>query len=264
MLSHQFLENISLSPFPINTGKRASKFAIWLDKRRKSLMEEEIDLPLDLQCGDIFHLCALVSRGELALMPHLPEEGVGEAEDSRTSKRRADTSEDYDGENSKRMRTSWPTEGEIISRREKGFPGIRLSLGCVTLPRIHALEYFKDEESHAIGVPFQKVRNNALDNITDVCVTGISSGFDESNPSKDVIGSGDRIHSALVDNKSPWEAMASYAEHLYSSSSDGKQSSFDPMFFKTICSKIQKSGDQGLSMKEISKVLSVPGNYIFF
>lgn len=264
MLSHQFLENISLSPFPINTGKRASKFAIWLDKRRKSLMEEEIDLPLDLQCGDIFHLCALVSRGELALTPHLPEEGVGEAEDSRTSKRRADTSEDYDGENSKRMRTSWPTEGEIISRREKGFPGIRLSLGCVTLPRIHALEYFKDEESHAIEVPFQKVRNNALDNITDVCVTGISSGFDESNSSKDVIGSGDRIHSALVDNKSPWEAMASYAEHLYSSSSDGKQSSFDPMFFKTICSKIQKSGDQGLTMKEISKVLSVPGNYIFF
>lgn len=228
-------------------------------------MEGEIDLPVDLQCGDIFHLCALVSRGEVSLTPYLPEEGVGEAEDSRTSKRKSDASDDCGGDNIKRMRTSHPNDNEIITRREKGFPGIRISLSCVTLPRIHALEMFKGADSHDMKLPCQGDRDNSVDSTIDLSVTKMSSGFDECHPSKDIIDSRDTIQSTLADNKSPWDTMARYADYLSCSDSGGKiKYPFDPELFKIICSEIQNSGDQGLSMKEISEVLNLPGKHIFF
>jgi general transcription factor 3C polypeptide 1 len=71
------LHGISKSKFPINTGKRAAKFTSWLHKKEKDLMERGINLAEELHCGDIFHLFALVSSGELSISPHLPDEGVG-------------------------------------------------------------------------------------------------------------------------------------------------------------------------------------------
>ncbi|MCD7452654.1 hypothetical protein HAX54_017714 [Datura stramonium] len=49
-------------------------------------------------CGDVFHLCALLSSGELSIAPCLPDEGVGELEDSRISKRKYDDSEFSDSD----------------------------------------------------------------------------------------------------------------------------------------------------------------------
>ncbi|XWS16177.1 hypothetical protein CRYUN_Cryun34aG0062600 [Craigia yunnanensis] len=60
---------------------------------RIDLIVGEINLTADLQCGDIFHLFSLVSSGELSVSPCLPDEGVGEAEDLRSLKRRAEDNE---------------------------------------------------------------------------------------------------------------------------------------------------------------------------
>ncbi|KAL0354483.1 UNVERIFIED_CONTAM: hypothetical protein Sradi_3895200 [Sesamum radiatum] len=164
-------------------------------------MEEGVDVPSNLQCGEVITLCALVSSGELSITPCLPDEGVGEAEDNRTSKRKCDSSELDGGEISKRSKTSFAGEGEIISRREKGFPD----------------EYVRE-----------------------------------------ILDSGRMTCPALDVSESPWEAMTSYAEFVMSSCSYEVKCSFlHPHFFKSLYSAIQKSGDNGLSMKEIRKVLNI-------
>ncbi|CAN6558700.1 unnamed protein product [Malus baccata var. baccata] len=119
-LSPQFFSNIFRSPFPTDSGKRAAKFARWLHKREKDLTEGGIHLSTDLKCGDFFHLFALVSSGRLSISPHIPD-GVGEAEDLRSSKRKTGSDESL---NSKRLKYS----SDNLSRREKGFPGIMVSV----------------------------------------------------------------------------------------------------------------------------------------
>ncbi|KAH7865207.1 hypothetical protein Vadar_003673 [Vaccinium darrowii] len=90
ILSQQFLQTISSSPFPTNTG--------------------------NLQCGDVFHLCALLSSGEWLISPCLPDDGVGEAEDSKTLKRKFDISGVCSGDGAKKLKSSSAGEGEVISR----------------------------------------------------------------------------------------------------------------------------------------------------
>lgn len=258
-LSQHFMHSISLSPFPPNAGKRASKFTSWLDKREMDMMEEEIHLPADLQCGDIFHLCALISLGQLSITPYLPEDGIGEAEDSRTSKRKNDSSA-FCGDKSKRLKTSISGEGEIVSRREKGFPGIRLALSRMTVPRMCTLELFKDKDGIGVSLSCEEDQNN-FPGLQSGCT---SSHSDECNSLKKVKDNWGIDHAAAAANKSPWESMTSYAEHLISSFYNEERSSpFHPELFRTICSAIQKSGDQGLSMEEVSRVLNIAGNHMF-
>ncbi|KAG5103420.1 hypothetical protein JHK84_048389 [Glycine max] len=126
-LSQHFLQSVSKSPFPFNTGKQAVKFSAWLEERGKDLTEVGANLAEDLQCGDIFHLLALVSSGELSISPFLPDNGVGEAEDLRSAKRKYDTTESSYSDKAKKSKSFFGVEGEIISRREKGFPGIIIS-----------------------------------------------------------------------------------------------------------------------------------------
>ncbi|KAL3522475.1 hypothetical protein ACH5RR_015309 [Cinchona calisaya] len=252
-LSHQFLDSISLSPFPKNTGKRASKFASWLDKQEKDLMVEEIHLPAELQCGDIFYLCALVSLGELSITPCLPEDGIGKAEDFRTSKRKNDGIQFCGGDKSKRLRTSMAAEAE--GRKEKGFPGIRLSVNRVTVPRMRTLEFFKDNNSN-VDLVFCE---NDQYSFNGLQIGNFSSRSEECNSRKEKRDYWGFNNTAAASYKSPWEAMTSYAEHLNSSFSSEESSPYHPELFRTICADILKSGDQGMGMKEIAEVLNISG-----
>ncbi|CAI9087290.1 OLC1v1021327C1 [Oldenlandia corymbosa var. corymbosa] len=254
-LSQEFLHSISLSPFPTNTGKKALKFSCWLAERENDLMEGGLGLPTDLQCGDIFHLCALVSKAELSITPCLPETGIGEAEDSRTSKLHSYSSEDCGGDRSKRLRTSMAGDGEVISRREKGFPGIRLSLSLSLVPRIDTLDVFKDNENSCLSVTCERGETNPLE---------MQIGSDPyqpvaCDPARMEVDNCDITQTAAPTDTSPWEAMTSYAMHLYSSLSREGSSPFHPELFRTVCSALQTSGDRGLSMKEVSKILSLSG-----
>lgn len=239
----------------MNTGRRAANFSCWLQERETDLMEEGIDLPEDLQCGDIFRLCALVFSGELSITPCLPEEGVGEAEATRTSKRKHDSSEIYGDDTPKKSRTSLAGEGEIISRREKGFPGIKLHLHCATISRTHVIERYKDED-----INFVTLGKSTPINPHSLEVECNTSHSDVADHAREILDSRTTILPAYDVSKSPWEAMTSYSEYLISSRSYQEKSlSIHPEVFKTLYSAIQKSGDQGLSMKEISKVLNMHG-----
>ncbi|RVW52052.1 hypothetical protein CK203_079602 [Vitis vinifera] len=204
VLSQQFLQSVSSSPFPTDTGRRAAKFASWLHEREKDLTEEGINLSQDLQCGDIFHLFALVSLGELCLSPRLPDEGVGEAEDSRTSK-----------------------QGEIVSRREKGFPGIMVSVSRATMSRTNVVDLFKDGKICTGAHDFEE--NDQWHVTSDKKIDSSSSHSDDI---KEILNFG---------------SVATITE--------GQAGPLSQNLFRTVYAAIKKAGDQGLSMEEISEVM---------
>ncbi|KAH6827918.1 hypothetical protein C2S53_014880 [Perilla frutescens var. hirtella] len=254
VLSQHFFHSITSSVFPTDTGSRAAKFAIWLHERENDLVEEGIEVPSDVQCGEVFSLCALVSSGELSITPCLPNEGVGEAEDNRPSKRKSDNSEP-DGGLSKKLKKTFTGEGELISRREKGFPGIKLCLHRETISRSLAIDSFKDNMYPA---PFLdgKDQSNTLSGL-DASSSLLHS--DVAVHVSNILGSSTTVHPMNLDvSESSWEAMSSYAKHLLSSCSyEVNTLLLQPDLFKTLYSAIQKSGDNGLSLKEIQKVLNI-------
>ncbi|XP_057977726.1 uncharacterized protein LOC131164495 isoform X2 [Malania oleifera] len=254
VLSQQFLQSVSSSPFPTNTGKRAAKFSSWLHEREKDTMEEGINLTADLQCGDIFHLFALVSLGELSIMPSLPDDGVGEAEDSRSLKRKAEDNEFCNDEQPKKPK-SLGIEGEIKSRKAKGFPGIMISLSRKMISTDNALEIFRDGDIRTGLVPFDE--NDQL-NTAWGQITGSSPCH--SDHMEDILDYDTGIHLTEVSSESSWEAMTSYAECLMSEHPDKEQIiPFYPEHFRTAYTAIHRAGDQGLSMGEISEVLEMKG-----
>lgn len=253
-LSLQFLHGVSKSKFPVNTGKRAAKFTSWLNEKEKDLMEGGIKVGEDLQCGEIFHLFALVSSGELSISPHLPDEGVGEAEDLRTLKRKSENNESFVGDKSKKLKTSVASEGEIVSRREKGFPGIMVSVRRATIPIANAVEFFRDENSCTCEPLL-------LDGIHQSDITlGQSSSSPHADHMKEVFNSDALIPVSGSCSESPWEAMAGFAEHLMPLPSDQEQASpIYPEVFRTVYAAIKKAGDQGLSIEEVSEFINIPG-----
>lgn len=255
-LSQHFLHSITSSEFPTDTGSRAARLAIWLHEREKDLVEEGIDVPSDLQCGEVFFLCALLSSGELSITPLLPNEGVGEAEDNRPSKRKSDSAEP-DGGLQKKFRKTFAGDSELTSRREKGFPSIKLCLHRETISRSIAIDSYKKGNMYPapfLGAKDQSNISSGLD------VTSSLLPSDIADHASDILDPGTIDHPNLELSESPWEAMTDYAKHLHSSCSYEVNSSLlQPDLFKILYSAIQKSGDNGLSMKEIHKVLDIKG-----
>ncbi|XP_051135794.1 uncharacterized protein LOC127254623 isoform X2 [Andrographis paniculata] len=264
VLSQLFLQSISSSPFPSDTGKRADKFANWLDEKAKDLMEEGVDAPSDMQCGEILTLCALVSSGEMSITPCLPNEGVGEAEETRASKRKHDNSELDSGEVFKKAKASFAGEGEITSRREKGFPGIKVLLHREAISRTLAIESFKDGPLSATPLFCNFGGKDSSNILLGLDCNSGSSDLGLADYEKELFDSGGVAHPAAnASESSPWEAMTDYSKYLMSPSSHEVNNSYlQPQLLKTLYSAIQKSGDNGLSMKEIDDVLQVKDDKI--
>lgn len=245
MLSQSFLHSISKSPFPVNTGTRAAKFSSWLLENERDLMDEGVALTSDLQCGDVLNFFSLVSSGELSISVSLPEEGVGEPGDRRGLKRRADEIEESEADSAKKQKLLG--EGEINFRKEKGFPGIAVSVRRVSLSTADAIELFKDDDSRTGELHFNRVVAN--------------SGC-ESDDLKEIFDSTDAtvVPGSLGD--SPWQAMASYASVVMAKSAGEQVSVFSPDVFETVSDALQKAGDQGLSIEEVQRLIDIPGNGI--
>ncbi|KAL9310056.1 hypothetical protein AtEden1_Chr1g0058231 [Arabidopsis thaliana] len=241
VLSQNFLHSISKSPFPVNTGKRAAKFSSWLVEHERELMDEGVTLTSDLQCGDVLNFFSLVASGELSLSVSLPVEGVGEPEHRRGLKRRADDVEESELDSAKQFKLLG--EGEINVRKEKGFPGLAVSVRRVTLPIANAIELFKDDDSCEGELHFKSGETNS------------GCGSDDM---KELLDSKDAtvIPGSLDD--SPWKAMASVASCIMSGSADEQQSLFSPEVFEAVSNAFHKAGDQGLSIEEVHRLISIP------
>lgn len=249
------MHNVSKSPFPVNAGKRASKFSSWLHEREQEMMAVGINLHADLQCGDILSLFSLVSAGELSVSPSLPEEGIGEAEDMRSLKRR---NEDTECNADKAKKLKFKTDSELLSRRGKGFPGIVVSIHRVNLATTKALELFKDDEAYTGELHWSDGLNSTLGQ-------ELSSSSPQSDYMKQILDGGSIFSKSEISGESTWDAMATYAEKLISKPSDEVWTScIRPEVFKTIFVAIQKAGDQGLSMDEVSHAACLHGINVFF
>lgn len=254
-LSQNFLHGITSSEFPSDTGSRAAKLAIWLHEREKELLEEGTEVPSDVQCGEVFSLCDLLSSGELSITASLPIEGVGEAEDNRP-KRKSDSTE-LDVGSSKKLRKTFAGDTEIISRREKGFPGIKLCLRRERISRLLVFDSFGEGNMHPAPILGGKDQSNTS---SDLDVNSSTLASLVTDRASDILECGTIYRPTLDVSESPWEAMSGYAKNLFSSCSDEVNSSLlQPDLFRTLYSAIQKSGDNGLGMKDISKVLNIKG-----
>ncbi|CAK7356535.1 unnamed protein product [Dovyalis caffra] len=243
VLSQQFLASVSKSPFPSNAGKRAAKLSSWFHEREREIVEEGVDLTADLQCGDIFQLFAQVSSGELSICPCMPVEGVGEAEDLRSLKRKAEEDGFFDGDKGKKLKSL--ADSELFSRREKGFPGIVVSVHRAAMLTINSLDLLKDRETCRGEICWNDMLNAALDQ-------EISGSSSCSKNEQEIPNFGSAIPTAAWSSMSPWEAMTCYLEYLVSKPYDRFQ--MNPDVLRTIYAAIQKAGDQGLNMEDISQV----------
>lgn len=192
----------------------------------------------DLQCGDVFHLCALISSGELSISPSLPDSGIGEADDLRSVKRKSDTNESFFSDKAKKQKSLFGVEGEIISRREKGFPGIIIST--------HRTVFSRADIIHFEG-------NFRL-------MTGQSIDYSLTDHMPETLNSCDLAPVEENHIESPWEAMVGYVRRLMSVPFNQEQEcAVCAEVFRVVYGAIQKAGDQGLSMGEISQVINLPG-----
>ncbi|KAH9605703.1 hypothetical protein KSS87_015506 [Heliosperma pusillum] len=252
VLSQSFLRNLSLSPFPANTGKRAARLASWVHEKEEKLMEGTVNLHSDLQCGDIFQLLALVSSRELSISPVLPHEGVGETEDSRTPKRKSNDHEDDNCSTSKKQKSPLH-DTELYSRREKGFRGITVSLSRITITRSNIVELFKDDQNLLISE--NDDFNGTLGMKSSCTKSSISHvkeapDFDSINPS------------TIISGNSIWEVMATYTIQKRLNPSDHENIIVHPELFKTAYRSIQKAGDQGVSMSKVSECIGIQGTIL--
>ncbi|XP_010498096.1 PREDICTED: uncharacterized protein LOC104775855 [Camelina sativa] len=238
VLSQNFLHSISKSPFPVNTGKRAAKFSSWLLERERDLMSGAVALTSDLQCGDILNFFSLIASGELSISVSLPEEGVGEPGDRRGLKRRADDIEESEGDSAKKLKLLG--EGEINFRKEKGFPGIAVSVRRVALPAANTIQLFKDDDSRTGELHFKSEETNSGCNSDDM---------------KEIFNATDStvVPSSLGD--SPWQVMASFTNCIMSESAGEEVSLSSPRVFETVSNALQKAGDQGLSIEEVHRLI---------
>ncbi|KAL4560145.1 hypothetical protein LXL04_032294 [Taraxacum kok-saghyz] len=221
VLSQQFLHGVSSSPFPVNTGKRAGKMGRWIQEREDELLENGVNLPADLQCGDVLHLCVLMCSDEVSLFPCLPHEGIGEIEELKKRKR-DDNDNDNDNEVCvEKAKKPKILDSEIFSRKEKGFPGIQLSMTRSLISRYDLITLSRDNTSS---------RSN-LDHNLPTC-------------------------GHVAASESTWEAMTCYARNVGCYGDEVCVNSFNPDMFKSVYSAIQKAGDQGLKMEGIIEMVS--------
>ncbi|XP_031385075.1 uncharacterized protein LOC116198940 isoform X1 [Punica granatum] len=248
-----FIQNMSRSMFPANTGRRISRCSRWLHEREKDLNEGEIALAGDLQCGDVVHLFSLVSHGEISIFPLLPEEGVGEAEDPRNSKRRRAVDESPD---SSRTKKSKYVADDVSARRDKGFPGIMV---CARREAIERAKVVELSSRNAEFDPHEVILDPPLNELD----TGVEQGESDSTPDRhirEILRSPDLCNSTINAVESPWDAMACYAEKVMLMPSDPESRRFlCPEVFKNMYGAIQRAGDQGLSMEEVSQIAHKPG-----
>lgn len=257
-LSQTFIHNISKSMFPAHTGRRISQFSTWIRGREEDLNEGEVVLESELQCGDVVQLFGLVSSGELSISPRLPEEGVGEAEDWRNLKRGAnDTEFHHNNEMNKKIKSVQDSDPSA-ARREKGFPGIQISVHRETFLRARAVELMKNSAVESTSQSeFIKDTASTADTTAVDQAQSVTIPFDYM---KELLNSSDKIHTINTVTGTNWDSISCYAENMMPMSyDDNMKNFFRPEVFKSVFGAIQRAGDQGLTVEQVSEISGIPG-----
>ncbi|KAJ0974336.1 hypothetical protein J5N97_016301 [Dioscorea zingiberensis] len=269
VLSQKFWHSASSSPFPVDSGKRAAKFSRWLDEQERDLLGDGVYLTPHIQCGECLLLFALVSSGKLCVSPCLPDEGIGEADETNNTKsvpiepidkrvkrknlkRKSENGKlEIDGI-VKKHKPLFTKDKDFCSRREKGFPGIKIALNhgiSFSIGPVQSLTYNETLNSflpcHAKGQIYPSSREGTVSSPSPCC---------NSYPSH-------KIDSSIQLLKDDFLAtMTSYAMQLSSKlSSKNEAPNISPEVFRCVLSALSQGGEQGLSMEEVSKAMRLDG-----
>lgn len=259
VLSPKFFHNASASPFPIGTGEKSSRFANWLNHFQKALEEDWISLPAEQHCGDLFHLFGLVSSGDMLIAPSLPNAGIGEADDPRGLKRKIDKDKASRDPQFIKPKLPWPREGELCSRRERGFPGIQVLVHRATIPM---------EETITRDLNDKDQTEDDTGGQGDQC--DLQSGMSMVNANCDIDSNHFCDHlenpnsSHIKSQELSLEALVNFAEACVSSRTiAGDQPDiFEAKWFEKALDAIEKAGDEGLSLVQVAQSVGMDGNDI--
>eukprot|EP01018_Ginkgo_biloba_P024605 Gb_37452 [translate_table: standard] len=259
-LSQKFYNNTSASPFAMGMGDETKGLAKWLSKVEKDLEEDWVNLPIEHNIDDIFHLLSLVSYGELLIIPKLPSEGFGETNDVRCLKRRNDNKKASPHQCIRKPEIQWQNEGGFDLQWARGFPGVQV---CVQRASFSTVEI--------------TTRNlNNKDQIEDP-QTGIHSvlsmkSFDcEIDPTcsnrPELVDS-----PPIVPNLSPMtsseislEAFSNFSRNFFCSSKTIEHEEpgiFEPELFRKALDAIEVAGEEGLSMAQVAQSVGLEGNCV--
>eukprot|EP01018_Ginkgo_biloba_P011372 Gb_30476 [translate_table: standard] len=257
VLSPKFFHNASASPFPIGTGERASRFENWVNEVQKELEEDWVNLPAEQHCGDVFHLFGLVSSGEILITPSLPIEGIGEADDPRGLKRKIDKEKASRDPQFAKQKLQWPKDGELCSRRERGFPGIQVRVHRAEIPMAETVTRNLNNKNQIENATDEQVGQSDIHPI--LSMENVNCDVD-SNYSSDHLEVSNS--STMESRELSLEDLVSFAREFFSSRcvKPVEPAFFEPKWFQTSFDAIEKAGEEGLSLEQVAQSIGMDGN----
>ncbi|KAL2652072.1 hypothetical protein R1flu_020200 [Riccia fluitans] len=132
VLSSKYFHDCAASRFPVGAGHQWHRSVQWVSENLEKMEEDWVSVPTQQQENQLAHLLSLVSTGEFAFNPSLPAKDIGETEERtvrRPGSHRPSAVQGEDATGGERHMVQTPASKYwTCERRERGFPGVEVSL----------------------------------------------------------------------------------------------------------------------------------------
>lgn len=248
VLSPKFYRNSALSPFGLSTGDESKRLEAWLKQMKPYLDQGWVTLNAEQEWGELLHLFAAVSSGQLSLSPFLPEKGIGEKDqDEVVRKRKRDAFNVEEEPGVIRMKIGGLGAFEksgFGDRRERGYPGIEVKARTAIMP-LESMLALEAVDQVGSELTFQSSLSP-------------SEHHEESELLlQDNVVICESLDKAIVHYFKP---ETGFGEALPEESSSSATSDLQSLDLKQVCSAISSAGEEGLRVEDLTELVGSLGN----